>query len=51
MTICGIIGYLFMTNFEPYKHQIQSPVLLTVVYVLVAFPISFSFLNSQYFTI
>lgn len=44
ITMCGVTGYLLMTSIEPYKHQIQSPVFLTILFVIVAMPVSWAFM-------
>lgn len=43
--MCCTIGYLFITNIDPYKHKIQSPVFLTIVFAIVSLPVSWAFMQ------
>ena len=45
ITVCNLIGYIFITSIEPYKYQIQSPVFLTVIFGLVALPVAWAFME------
>jgi hypothetical protein len=44
ITMCSVSGYLFMTNIEPYKYQVQSPVFLTILFVIASTPVSWAFM-------
>lgn len=44
ITISTVIGYFFITNIDPYKNEIQSPVFLTIIFALVSLPIAWAFM-------
>ena len=44
VTICTVIGYIFITSIEPYRNLIQSPVFLTVIFGIVALSIAWAFM-------
>lgn len=44
VTISCFSGYLFVTNIEPYRSLIQSPVFLTIIFAIVSLPIAWAFM-------
>lgn len=45
ITICTSIGYIFITNIQPYQQEIQSPVFLTVLFGLISLPVAWAFME------
>lgn len=45
VTISCFSGYLFVTNIEPYRSLIQSPVFLTIIFAIVSLPIAWAFME------
>ena len=45
ITLCTFVGYIFITSIEPYKHEIQSPVFLTVLFGLITLPVAWAFME------
>ncbi len=45
VTVCCVLGYIFMTNIEPYKSQIYEPIFLTIIFAISAFPVASAFMS------
>jgi hypothetical protein len=45
VTLCCVIGYMFITKIEPFKSQLYEPIFLTIVFAIAAFPIASAFLS------
>lgn len=45
VTACCTSGYLFITNIEPYKYEIRSPVFLTILFAIAALPVAWAFME------
>lgn len=45
ISLSSFIGYILITEIEPYRHSIYSPVFLTIIFIIVSYPVATTFLN------
>lgn len=45
VTLCCVIGYMFITKIEPYKSEIYEPIFLTIVFAIASYPIASAFMT------